>query len=117
MSTIDGVLDFEAKQGEKLIIAKVLLGADGNPADLSGLTVKFNMRRRGQRTPLIDHGACTIVGAATLGSVLFTGAVGTTATAGEMEGEFVTLDGSNVPQYFPDAKDTYLFGYITPAIA
>jgi hypothetical protein len=32
MSTIDGVLDFEAKQGEKLIIAKVLLGADGNPA-------------------------------------------------------------------------------------
>jgi hypothetical protein len=111
MSTIDGVLDFEAKQGEKLIIAKVLLGADGNPADLSGLTVKFNMRRRGQRTPLIDHGACTIVGAATLGSVLFTGAVGTTATAG------VTLDGSNVPQYFPDGKDTYLFGYITSAIA
>jgi len=79
--------------------------------------VKFNMRQKGKALALINRGDCTIVGVATNGSVLYTGTVADTAVAGTMEGEFVTLDGSSVPQYFPDAKDTYLLGYITPAIA
>jgi hypothetical protein len=118
MSTVDGLLDFEAKQGEKLVLEKVLLDRDGNPANLTGLTVKFNMRAKGGTTALIDRASCTIVGADTDGSVKFTSAVDALQNAnGWVVGEFVTLDGADIPQYFPDGKDEYLLGYITPAIA
>jgi hypothetical protein len=117
MSTLDGNLDFEAKQGERLVVAKILLTAAGAPADLTGLTVKFSVRQQGRSTPIVSRGACSIVGVATAGSVLYTGSVADTATPGLMEAEFVTLDGASVPQYFPDGKNTYLLGFITPAIA
>jgi hypothetical protein len=120
MSTVDGLLDFEATQGERLVITKTLYGADGNPADLTGLTVKFSLRPRGKTSATINRAACAVVGLATAGTVKYTSAADAlAAVSGFVEAQFVTLDGSAppIPQYFPDGKDEYLLGYITPAIA
>ena len=116
MTTANTIVDFQAKQGEPLIVTATLLSADGSPANLTGLTVKFNMRPRGKAVPLIARGACTIV-APLLGTVQYSGVAADTATTGPVEAEFLTLNGTTLVQYFPDAKDTYLLGYITPAIA
>ena len=117
MTTANTTVDFQAKQGEPLIVSATLTGADGLPANLTGLTVKFNLRRQGVNAKIINRGAATVVGAL-LGTVQYVGtAADTLAASGFVEGEFVSLNGTTVVNYFPDAKDTYLLGYITPAIA
>jgi hypothetical protein len=117
MSTIDGVLDFELKQGEQLALTATLKGATGVAVDLTGAAITFSMRPRGTLTPIALAGATAIVGPPANGTVKYTGTVADTARAGEMEAEFKVDWGGGRVQEFPDGKNTYLFGYITEKIA
>ncbi len=92
------------KQGDTLpVITATLTGADGNPIDLTGASVKFNMRRRS--TPVIDHGTCTIVGAATDGVVSYAWTAEDTANDGEYRAEFEITFGDNSILTVPNDSD------------
>jgi hypothetical protein len=117
MTTANDVLDFECKQGEQLIIAATLYGADGAVANLTGSTVTLKLRKRGSTNSITLAGTTAIV-SPTGGTVKYTGTTADTASTntGEIEFEWVADYGAGVVKKFPDAKNTYLLGFITPAI-
>lgn len=117
MSTIDDTIDFEAQQGEQLVLSATLKGADRAVANLTGATVSLVMRPRNTVTPIALAGATTIVGASTDGTVEYTGTIADTARAGEMEATFIADYGAGVVKKFPDGKNDYLLGFITEKIA
>lgn len=116
MSTINGIVDFVAKQGEQLVLSATLFGADGTVANLTGAAVVLSMRQRQAGTALTLGGATAVVAAAA-GTIKYTGVVADTAQPGEMEAEFTVDFGAGRIQKFPDGKGEYLLGYITPKIA
>lgn len=74
--------DFSIPQDTLLpILTATLTYDDGTPIDLTGATVKFQMRLPGSSTLKVDS-AAVVVGAATLGQVSYTWVAADTDTPG-----------------------------------
>lgn len=119
MTTANNTNDFVAKQGEQLVLSATLYGADGAVADLTGATVTFALRPTAPSgAPITLVGSTAIVGAATLGTVKYSGTVAdTSTTTGSVIGEFTADYGAGRVKKFPDGMNDYLLGYITPKIS
>lgn len=72
------------------------------PIDLTGATVRFSMRTRGQITPLINRVAAQIIAPATGGVVQYDWQTGDTATAGFYDAEFEVTYADASVETFPN---------------
>jgi len=70
--------------------------------DLTGATVRFSMRVRGQATPLLDRVAATVVAPATGGVVQYDWQAGNTGTAGFYDAEFEVTYADSTIETFPN---------------
>jgi len=73
-----------------------------SPIDLTGATVRFSMRMRGQNAPEIDRVLAQIESPATAGVVLYNWQSGDTATDGERECEFEVTYADGSIETFPN---------------
>lgn len=73
-----------------------------SPIDLTGATVRFSLRLRGQNTPLINRVAALIVAPAAGGVVQYDWLTGDTATAGFYEAEFEVTYADSTIETFPN---------------
>ncbi len=96
--------DFTIKKGDTgPPLIRTLYGQDGAVQDLTMATVAFNMKRGS--VVVIDHAACTIVGAETEGTVQYDWTVADTATKGVYKAEFEATLGDGTIVSFPDNAD------------
>lgn len=80
--------DFTIKQNDTSpSISAILKGADREVIDLSGATVRFNMKNRRTGELIVDGRECTVIDA-TAGQVRHDWQAGDTATSGLFNAEF-----------------------------
>ncbi len=83
----NGMANWLMKQGDRLpVLSVTLLDVNGDPIDVTGLTVDFHMRKVGATTLAVSAPATLITPG--VGHVCYTWAAGDTAIAGDYEGEF-----------------------------
>jgi hypothetical protein len=91
---------FHLKRGDRLpSLSATLQTVDGVAVDLTGGTVRFLMRRRGQVAKV--NAAAVVVVAAT-GSVRYDWAAADVDTAGDFEGEFEFKTATGLRETFPN---------------
>lgn len=77
--------DFTMRAGDTApLLTATLLGADGNPANLTGATVKFHLRAKNSATAIVN--AVATVVSAIAGSVSYSWQAADTASAGDYWG-------------------------------
>lgn len=94
-------------------IAGALKDADGNAVNVSGSTIKFNMRSRGGAVK-IDEGSGAVVSGVS-GTVKYVWQAGDTDTAGTYEAEFEVTYTDATKETFPN--NGYISVVITPEIS
>lgn len=103
--------DFTIRKDDTLpLIEATLQDADGVTVDLSGATVKFQMRARGSATSKVDS-AATVVAPATSGVVRYTFVAADTDTAGRYVGSFEVTFSAGVIETFPNNADIDVLVY------
>jgi hypothetical protein len=86
---------FTIKVGAVRPSIRVTVSEAGAALDLTGATVKFRMRVKGQTTKIIAAATAALVGTGSTGQVYYDWAANDTATAGSYEGHFlITLPGT-----------------------
>lgn len=100
MKAVDPTFVIKQNDRRKYLQATALDG-DGNIIDLTGMTVVFNMWSKSDHVVKVSRGAATVTSAEN-GELEYHWADGDTDTVGDFEGEFETLDGSNLPLTLPD---------------
>jgi hypothetical protein len=93
---------FYMKQGDTLpAIAATLAGADGEPADLTGASVRFLMRTKGSSSSVLVDADATVVDP-TEGTVRYDWANGDTDTTGNHQAEWEVTFAGGEKQTFPN---------------
>jgi len=91
------------KQGDTGDLSATLKNPDGSVANLTGATVKLNVRATRGGTLLIDHGSVTVTDA-TNGRVKYAMQVADTANAGTFYVEWEVTYASGVKTTYPNDK-------------
>lgn len=98
--------DFTIKRGDRLPVFRgTCVDRDGQPANLTGATVRFYMRRKSDPgTPVVNGGLMTIVGDPTLGGVEYEWDADDTEDAEMYEAEVEATYGDGKRQTFPSYR-------------
>jgi hypothetical protein len=94
-------------------VSATLLDNVGNPLNLTGATVKFNMRNQLTKVAVISLGSVTIVNA-TAGQVSYVWQAADTLNNGNFEAEFLVTFADATKETVPNNK--FLLVSITPTI-